>query len=97
MLANLAPKERRQRTQEYTRANRDAIEETRAWWFRRMLKSQRQLQEKMTLFCHCHFALVPAARIPRDYVCAGTRGQPQHQWKAISRLHTCSLELDAGQ
>src|SRR5206468_259471 len=28
----------------------------RGWWIRRMLKSQRPLQEKMTLFWHGHFA-----------------------------------------
>src|ERR1043166_3633717 len=56
LLADLKPEERKQKMQEFQRANREAIEETRGWWIRRMLKSKRPLQEKMTLFWHGHFA-----------------------------------------
>ena len=38
------------------RANREAIEEIRGWWIGQMLRTQRPLQEKLTLFWHGHFA-----------------------------------------
>jgi hypothetical protein len=56
MFAGLSDDEKKKKRREFGRANRDAIEETRAWWIRRMLKSERPLQEKMTLFWHSHFA-----------------------------------------
>jgi uncharacterized protein (DUF1800 family) len=38
------------------RANRLRIEELRAWWVDRMVRTPRPLEEKMTLFWHGHFA-----------------------------------------
>ena len=38
------------------RANRQRIEELRAWWLDRMVHSPRPLEEKLTLFWHGHFA-----------------------------------------
>jgi len=34
----------------------EQIRRLRAWWFERMIRSQRPLQEKLTLFWHGHFA-----------------------------------------
>src|SRR5208282_4516604 len=34
----------------------DNLETARAWWLRRMLLTPHQLQEKLTLFWHGHFA-----------------------------------------
>jgi uncharacterized protein (DUF1800 family) len=55
-LAGLTEEERRKKFQKLQRANREAIEELRGWWIRRMLRSLRPLEEKMTLFWHGHFA-----------------------------------------
>ncbi len=38
------------------RSNREAIEDIRGWWIGRMLRTQRPLQEKLTVFWHGHFA-----------------------------------------
>lgn len=38
------------------REYREREQEAQAWWFRRMLKSEAPLREKMTLFWHDHFA-----------------------------------------
>jgi uncharacterized protein (DUF1800 family) len=54
-LEKLPPEERRKKIQEFTRANRDSIEEVRAWWIKRMLRSQYPLREKLVLFWHGHF------------------------------------------
>jgi uncharacterized protein (DUF1800 family) len=55
-LANLTAQQRKEKMQQFHRENRDAIEETRGWWIRRMLRSRAPLREKMTLFWHGHFA-----------------------------------------
>lgn len=55
-LAKLSPDERKKRMQELHRVNREAVEEIRGWWIRRMMKSPHPLQEKLTLFWHGHFA-----------------------------------------
>jgi hypothetical protein len=55
-IRRLSEEERRQKFRELMRANREAIEEIRGWWIRRMLQTKRPLQEKMTLFWHGHFA-----------------------------------------
>ncbi|GMW00869.1 MAG: hypothetical protein AMXMBFR84_20060 [Candidatus Hydrogenedentota bacterium] len=41
---------------EYQRAEREAIQQLKAWWLSRMFVSNRPLQEKLTLFWHGHFA-----------------------------------------
>jgi hypothetical protein len=56
MFADLSKEERQQKVRELLRSNREAIEETRGWWIKRMLTTKRPLQEKMTLFWHGHFA-----------------------------------------
>ncbi len=54
------PRDFRQLSQEerqmLRRRNREAIEEIRGWWIRRMMRTKRPLQEKLTLFWHGHFA-----------------------------------------
>lgn len=56
LLRNLPEAERQQKRQEILRAHREAIENIRGWWIRRMLTTPRPLQEKLTLFWHGHFA-----------------------------------------
>ena len=41
---------------EIQKENRQRTLEAQGWWFRRMLKTQAPLREKMTLFWHDHFA-----------------------------------------
>ena len=59
--------ERKKRIEELQRANRESIEEVRAWWIRRMLGSEWPLREKLVLFWHGHFTSsvmdVKAARL----------------------------------
>jgi len=52
----LTPEERMKLNREAQRAARAAMDQLQAWWLQRMCKSQRPLQEKMTLFWHGHFA-----------------------------------------
>jgi uncharacterized protein (DUF1800 family) len=54
-FADLPADLRREKFKELEKANRDAIEEIRAWWIRRMMQTKRPLQEKLTLFWHGHF------------------------------------------
>jgi uncharacterized protein (DUF1800 family) len=51
-----AEKARREANQAEQRESRHRIVEGQAWWFRRMLKTEAPLREKMTLFWHDHFA-----------------------------------------
>ncbi len=48
--------EKRQIRQEVRRKEREGMVDLQVWWIQRMAKSQRPLQEKMTLFWHGHFA-----------------------------------------
>jgi len=52
----LGEEERRKRLREIQRADRQHMLELRGWWFERMAKGPRPLQEKMVLFWHGHFA-----------------------------------------
>lgn len=58
--AGMSPEEadmaRRKMQREIQRTNRRHGIEAQSWWFRRMLKSEAPLREKMTLFWHDHFA-----------------------------------------
>jgi uncharacterized protein (DUF1800 family) len=47
---------RRDARREHQRQTRKEGIEAQAWWFRRLLKTQAPLREKMTLFWHDHFA-----------------------------------------
>jgi uncharacterized protein (DUF1800 family) len=51
-----ADKARREFNQKQQRTNRQHGIEAQGWWFRRMLKTNAPLREKMTLFWHDHFA-----------------------------------------
>lgn len=55
LLAGLTPDEQKKKREEIVRQNRDAIDDIRAWWIKRMLNSAAPLQEKLTLFWHGHF------------------------------------------
>ncbi len=62
-LAKLPADERKQRLAELAKqkkvrraAERQKFAQLREWWVRRMLKSPRPLEEKLTLFWHGHFA-----------------------------------------
>jgi uncharacterized protein (DUF1800 family) len=48
--------ERRMKQREEQRLQRERIMELRGWWFQRMAKGPRPLQEKLVLFWHGHFA-----------------------------------------
>ena len=47
---------RREAIKEFRKINRQQALEAQGWWFRRMLKTEAPLREKMTLFWHDHFA-----------------------------------------
>jgi len=51
-----AENKRREAFKEIQRTNREHALEGQSWWFRRMLKTEAPLREKMTLFWHDHFA-----------------------------------------
>ena len=51
-----AEKTRREFNQKQQRTNRQHGIEAQGWWFRRMLKTNAPLREKMVLFWHDHFA-----------------------------------------
>jgi uncharacterized protein (DUF1800 family) len=51
----MTPEERMQYRQQLQRANREAVNETSAWWLKRMAYGPYPLQEKLTLFWHGHF------------------------------------------
>ena len=48
--------QRREAFKEIQKINREHALEGQGWWFRRMLKTEAPLREKMTLFWHDHFA-----------------------------------------
>jgi uncharacterized protein (DUF1800 family) len=56
MTAEQAERFRRQSQQKAQQENRRHGLEGQGWWFRRMLKTQAPLREKMVLFWHDHFA-----------------------------------------
>lgn len=56
MMGGLTPAQRKQKEQEFYRANIESIEDVRSWWIGRMARSKRPLQEKLVLFWHGHFA-----------------------------------------
>ncbi len=47
---------KRETNREQQRENRQRTLEAQSWWFRRMVKTDAPLREKMTLFWHDHFA-----------------------------------------
>jgi len=55
LLADLSPEERSQIQNMIRRLNDRHMESVRDWWIRRMIVTNRPLQEKMTLFWHGHF------------------------------------------
>ncbi|MCW1926139.1 DUF1800 domain-containing protein [Luteolibacter arcticus] len=56
MSAEEAERFRREFNQKQQRTNRQHGIEAQGWWFRRMLKTEAPLREKMVLFWHDHFA-----------------------------------------
>lgn len=56
MTPEQADRTRREFNQKQQRTNRQRGVEAQGWWFRRMLKTQAPLREKMVLFWHDHFA-----------------------------------------
>ncbi len=50
------PEDRQKMVREIQRTQREQLMELRNWWLERMVSGQRPLQEKLTLFCHGHFA-----------------------------------------
>ncbi len=56
LSAEAAEKIKQEARQKLQKSNREHALEAQAWWFRRMLKTQAPLREKMTLFWHDHFA-----------------------------------------
>lgn len=55
LLADLTPEKRSEVNQRLRRLNDQHMAAVRDWWVRRMIVSNRPLQEKMTLFWHGHF------------------------------------------
>ncbi len=55
-MAKLTPQEREKRIMEVVRSDFQALSQVRDWWLKRMVSSPRQLEEKLTLFWHGHFA-----------------------------------------
>jgi uncharacterized protein (DUF1800 family) len=47
---------KREFNKKFQKENRERSLQAQGWWFRRMLKTQAPLREKMTLFWHDHFA-----------------------------------------
>lgn len=56
-LRGLSEEERRRQFRERQRAEREAMVRLQRWWLDRMLRTERPLEEKMTLFWHGHFAV----------------------------------------
>jgi uncharacterized protein (DUF1800 family) len=54
-FARLSQDERRNLQRTRRRQDAQKLQRLRAWWVRRMVASNRQLEEKMTLFWHGHF------------------------------------------
>ena len=54
-LAQMTAEARQRRVQMSQRDDRRAFEQVRNWWLQRLLRSQRPLEEKLTLFWHGHF------------------------------------------
>ncbi|MEM6820985.1 MAG: DUF1800 domain-containing protein [Verrucomicrobiota bacterium] len=54
-IRKLPEKERREKFKELRRESRRNLASLKSWWLDRMLKSNRPLEEKMTLFWHGHF------------------------------------------
>ena len=55
-LKDKSPEERKKALQERRRDDQVQFQKLRAWWLRRMVLTERPLEEKMTLFWHGHFA-----------------------------------------
>jgi uncharacterized protein (DUF1800 family) len=55
-MRQASEEERRIKQREEQREQRERITELRGWWFERMAKGPRPLQEKLVLFWHGHFA-----------------------------------------
>jgi uncharacterized protein (DUF1800 family) len=50
-------RERQKLNNEINRQEKQAVEQLKGWWLRKMITTRRPLQEKMTLFWHGHFAV----------------------------------------
>ncbi|MDZ4858064.1 MAG: DUF1800 domain-containing protein [Candidatus Hydrogenedentes bacterium] len=92
IMAALTPEERQKKNSEYQRAEREAIQELKAWWLERMHKSDRPLEEKLTLFWHGHFA-TSAQKVRSSH--------QTHAMNAVLRKHAAGnvkqLTIDVGQ
>ena len=56
LSAEEAENAKREANKKFQQESRQQALEAQGWWFRRMLKTQAPLREKMTLFWHDHFA-----------------------------------------
>lgn len=65
--AFLGEDERRMKTQELRKQEREAITRLQAWWIERMATTPCPLQEKMALFWHGHFA-TSAQKVQSSYI-----------------------------
>lgn len=69
-LREVAAAQRTKLSNELQAREREGVERLKRWWIRRMIYTNRPLQEKMTLFWHGHFATsaekVPSARANYD-------------------------------
>ena len=56
LMKQMSEEERKKAQMEMRQEHQEQMRELRGWWLDRMLRSRRQLQEKLTLFWHGHFA-----------------------------------------
>lgn len=62
-----ADQQKRKSKKEIREVDRQHAREAQAWWFRRILKTEAPLREKMTLFWHDHFA-TSLQKVKRPYL-----------------------------
>lgn len=55
-LLKASPEQKRKLTQQRRQQDLTQLRELREWWIKRMLQTERPLEEKLTLFWHGHFA-----------------------------------------
>jgi len=84
--------ERRKKANEIQQAEREAIQQLKAWWIERMLKTERPLEEKLTLFWHGHFA-TSAQKVRNSYHTHGLYKVLQNQAAGNFK----QLTIDVGQ
>lgn len=98
------PEERRELQKEQNREMRERMLELQHWWLRRMHRSARPLQEKLTLFWHGHFA-TSVVKVKDAYLMWRQndlfRAQGTGEWltllDAVSRDPAMLLWLDQAQ